>query len=609
MTISVPESVKKVLESFDGRKEAFEELSLHSSISKVFKPDSNTPQDLRNGWWAESAAFHFSESPAEEQSIWGTHFGPLTTWEYKDGTKCCRPDIKEIDPEVIDYWKIRANESNHPVILARYADLVWDFSYIVTGQRSGVDFARLAIDAYINSADRVNDETQMQSRRHLERALELAISINDKERIESVKAALFRLFDRIAKPGLDGTWPFLFDCLYENKKVSLTDGEREKIITSLEEILKRSSNPNVGDEFSPWGAQAAAERLEKHYKKVGKPEEAKRVISTYGASFEAIAKKADPLLAMSWLQDVHEAYRERGMKEEALKVQAQAKEKGKNAIGSMKQIVTKIEISKEEMEKILADFTSGDLNSSLEKVAIQLVPQANQVRSGLDAMKKDFPLQALIGVTTIGDGQIISKSGSVKDDPEGRLRLEFSQRISMYTPLLSAAIDKIREKFKPSSEDILNYLYQSPLFDPERRDLLDEGILAYFSEDYVKAIHVLVPQVEHILRRILSLLGQPTNKPAKTRGTMQEQNLNDVLANQEVMKFIPEDLRLYFLVTLADQRGLNIRHRVSHGLMKKSHFDRRVTELLLNCLFLLAGFKKAPDPGLQDESEETRQPS
>ena len=49
----------------------------------------------------------------------------------------------------------------------------------------------------------------------------------------------------------------------------------------------------------------------------------------------------------------------------------------------------------------------------------------------------------------------------------------------------------------------LNFLGESPLFANSDLTLLREGLNAYEKEDFVKTIHVLVPQIEHVLRGFL----------------------------------------------------------------------------------------------------------
>jgi len=47
---------------------------------------------------------------------------------------------------------------------------------------------------------------------------------------------------------------------------------------------------------------------------------------------------------------------------------------------------------------------------------------------------------------------------------------------------------------------------------------------------------------------------------------MQLKNLNDILREPAIKACLGEDLRLYLLTFLADERGQNIRNTICHGL-------------------------------------------
>lgn len=288
MAIIIPEEVRNILKDFES-KPIFEERELYLALKKSF-PKGEISQDLRNAWWAEFEAFHFMEDPDGTYEEWGTVFGPVTKLENNNGLSLYIPDIKDVTIEIFEYWKLRAKEVKHPICQARYADLVWDFSKKVTGKRVSVDFARIAINAYLKAAESVNEETQMLARKYVERALSLSLELKDKKQVETVKQAFFSLYDRILKPSASGTWKFLFDFLYENKKVFLTDEERNKIIQSLENILQICSDPSNKDNFCHYVAQEAAERLVKHYKKLNDQNEIKRVVVKAGLAVEFISQ-------------------------------------------------------------------------------------------------------------------------------------------------------------------------------------------------------------------------------------------------------------------------------------------------------------------------------
>src|SRR5262249_27384194 len=150
------------------------------------------------------------------------------------------PDIAEADAETIRYWEIRSAGAHNPVLVARYSDLVWDFTKAVTGQKPGLEAAQRAIGSYVSAA-RLPYKLATQPIGYLNRALDLALSIRDKGRVSVVVDAMFDLYERVAAPGRAGSWVFLFDSLYDNKKIELSVIQENTIIQKLEDMLMRST--------------------------------------------------------------------------------------------------------------------------------------------------------------------------------------------------------------------------------------------------------------------------------------------------------------------------------------------------------------------------------
>ena len=320
----------EVLAGFDASTGTFLEVAVTDALRELGKKGFAT-QEQRDSWWAESAAFNFTRRADGEESVWGTTFGPLMTATKDDGTPSYAPDIEEADAGTIEHWKRRSGEARHPILRARYADLVWDFSRLVASDKPDISFARTAIDTYIE-ATKLSYKLAVQPIHYAERALELAVTIGDEQRIRSVVDEMFALYERVARPELAGSWPFLADALLDNKKVKLAEAQHARIIQSLEEMVRRAADHSNPTEFNPWSAQGAADRLADVYRKAGRTEEVHRVLRTYGTAFEKLAENASPTLALAWLQPIFEMYRNAGMRDDAQRVQLVCEEKGKTNI-------------------------------------------------------------------------------------------------------------------------------------------------------------------------------------------------------------------------------------------------------------------------------------
>jgi hypothetical protein len=186
MALTLPASTLAVLAKTETDKEPTPEYEIGHKLSGLHAADGLTDPE-RKGAWAEASAFLFI--PAEE-SPWGTYYGPVFTDKRTDGSPVYGPDIAAVDGEVVAHWQERSGTAQHPVLRARYADVVWDLKKRAVGAAADVPYAQRAIDAYL---DGVSAGLYREPRSHAvdasRRALELALSINDQTRVQRCKDA------------------------------------------------------------------------------------------------------------------------------------------------------------------------------------------------------------------------------------------------------------------------------------------------------------------------------------------------------------------------------------------------------------------------------------
>ncbi|MGH7135853.1 MAG: DUF4209 domain-containing protein [Pirellulales bacterium] len=147
------------------------------------------------------------------------------------------------------------------------------------------------------------------------------------------------------------------------------------------------------------------------------------------------------------------------------------------------------------------------------------------------------------------------------------------------------------QRYAFSADELCDLLSQSPLFDPQRKDVLTEGIAAWKNDDHVKAIHVLVPQVEHAVRTMIAQLGLPTTTRGRTSGTLQARTLGEMLSDEAAKSRLDSNVRLYLLAVFADPRGVNFRNRVAHGLLEHWEMNRAVSDRIVHALLVLSGLQ------------------
>jgi hypothetical protein len=602
--LRIPDWVQAVLKCFEGRTEPYNEVQIADALGLARKNQGDLNDQDWRGFLAERSAFFFTERPNED-SIWGTYFAPMGSWTLGDGTPQRSPDIKDLDADVVAHWERRARSVHSPVMRARYADLVWDLTAAITKGHRPHEYALIAIDAYIDATEKSYYTIEIEAAGWLKRALNLALSVGDKDRQRRAVDAIFALYDRVAvaDPHLIGVWTFPFDVLYDKKDL-LAPEQESRLIADLEAMLVRTSGAGKAAEFDPFGAQAASDRLARYYKRHNNRAEVERVIKTYGQAFAKISKEASPMLAMAWLQPVIERYEQEGLKADAEQLQLMSAEKGKNVASDLKEVSTKVELKKEDVDKVVEHLISGDLKTSFGRIAEYFIPKAGAARKLLDQMRTDAPFLSIIPINVLAsDGHTTARIGSLDEDADGRLHKQLAETIGFYQPFLVHILAKLREKYAATTESILDFLCESPLFAENRSGLLRDGLLAYEQEDFVKAIHVLVPQIEQILRNFLGNLGRPTLKTVRNHpGLMDAKSMNDILGDEQMRKVLTENLWRYLEVVYIDKRGLNLRNDLAHGLLSPNVFNRSLADRVFHTLLALSLMRAQNGGGQTGES-------
>ena len=127
-SLTLPEPLAALLREHDARKDDFDEAELSFSLDRKQQECVDIREVERNAIFAEIAALQLSLCRGQQQSRWGTRYCPDIEGTRQDGTPCGNPDIGRVDHTIVQYWTQRAKDVSHPVLKARYADVVWDLS-------------------------------------------------------------------------------------------------------------------------------------------------------------------------------------------------------------------------------------------------------------------------------------------------------------------------------------------------------------------------------------------------------------------------------------------------------------------------------------------------
>jgi len=585
----IVDALTDVLGKFDREIKTISERDVSKAIQSVRDPNlSEPPMQLI----AEAMAFDFWENYRDQITGWETYYGPMFVFSNGGGTATEWPSVKKVTEQIINYWTDRAKTAKHPVLRARYADLVWDFQKVVTNESPHYSIAQIVIDSTIEIAQRNCYAPEVNVIRKLERALSLACALNDNARIKKVAGAIIAYEDTITDDSKLGLWGFAYDLLFENDKVKLTADQKQKLIDDLERHLLCASEPTNKEEIDPWAVEAAALRLAKYYRKVGRGEDTERVIVAIGKAFIQASSKASALQTSAWLQRVHTTFKEFGLSDEAEKISIQLREIGEKAKSELKSFSHIIEVPKEKMEKYIAAITEGELDDVLTRIAIHYIPKKSEVEKQLKDLASKAPVAFLIPMELQDNmGRPLAKVGSLEEDLAGHTLKQMSQNLAIESIFLRQVLESLVKKYPTFENLCVDYLFRSPIFGEDRKSIIERGVKEYLNGNHMTAVHLLIPQIENALRVLLETAGGSVLKPARGGG-FNLKVLDDLLRDPLVVQVFGEDIVFYFRALLVDPRGWNLRNCVCHGLCDASEFGPSMSDRIIHVLLCLALVRK-----------------
>ena len=129
------------------------------------------------------------------------------------------------------------------------------------------------------------------------------------------------------------------------------------------------------------------------------------------------------------------------------------------------------------------------------------------------------------------------------------------------------ALFQIQREHLITDHDLVNIVGFSGLVPRDRIRLVAKGLKAGFDGDFVVALHLLVPQLEHLVRIHLQNFGTKTNREDDA-GLQMELGLASLANLPAMITVFGEDLGFEIQALFCDGFGSNLRNEVAHGLLE-----------------------------------------
>ncbi len=475
---------------------------------------------------------------------------------------------------------------------ARYAGLVWDFSEKVTNEKPDPSIGRTYIDAAIEVAERGLHKDKMATMEMLKWGLQIALSINDTERIGKLANTVIRYEAQIAEDNYPETWGYAYELLIKDKKVKQKIGSEteKKIIKDLEDRFKRLLAGN-----NLHATKFAMTCLVDYYKRKGGHEKVKEILRDYGqVIFKKVSnEEIDATLGLRYLEELFKLYKGHGMDEKDIsEVSKMLSDVGQKVIAALHPISVTVQIPQEildEMEKYIQSLKSGTYQEALLRIAADFIIRKQYVEQQVKDLKKKHISMLFTQKLIDEDGRPTATiTPKIDEDIDDSLVVLYTAQNMYFTWfLLRKALESVVRYFQLSEDDITEYLSLSPLFRDDTQEFIKTGIRHYLNGNYIEALHILVPQIEAVIRKLAALLRIPTHKLSPYGGLFYR-TLDDLLMDEKMKDALGEDLWLNLRVLLTDSRGINLRNNICHGIVKVKGLNQVVADRVVHALLCLS---------------------
>lgn len=191
----------------------------------------------------------------------------------------------------------------------------------------------------------------------------------------------------------------------------------------------------------------------------------------------------------------------------------------------------------------------------------------------------DYPLQNIFAVEKFGStyktATSIPPTGMADEIPEERL---IYSMLTEYNCLMGIVchgtiqpmLQEINYGHYVTMVDIMSFASHSPYIPIGRHEFFCRGFLAGLQGQFVEALHVLVPQVEHLIRVLLSERGTVVSGVDKD-GHEREFDLNKLLEMPETTELLTDDVATSLKLLFVHQAGPNLRNEICHGMLHAGH--------------------------------------
>lgn len=483
-----------------------------------------------------------------------------------------------LDTDIMFFVDIVDAVDDH-LLKARLSDLLW-----LKSKPRHTDFALKAIDAYYCIP--LDTNTWIDGGQECwERALSLTRMLKNKagDRLQLLEASILSAFN-----DADHTHNFFILWLAEllrSNKLALNC--RVEVVKKLEEMAEKFDGENEHYKSRLYFEEAA-----KWYHNVDKVKEAAMTVAVAeGWVKEAIARIASEspshAVAAHFYENAIQTYRtiprtERSthrVDERIAQLRAELNKSGEKSLEEMA-LIQSSSIDIADLVEIARQSVAGkSLQESLLNFAnLSRGVNVENLRNNVLKRMREHPLSTLFSSTTMShDGRVIAKRKGMSfgkdltDEDEKNIQAEMIKDYKLQVDLvvlgyILPALEVLLLEHRLQERVFVELARSSSIIPKGRAGLFGKALFSGYEGDFVTALHLLIPQVEHMVRMHLKQAGAQTTNIDKD-GIQNENGLSTLIELPEAVQLFGENFSFEMKALFCDAVGPNLRNMLAHGLL------------------------------------------
>jgi len=568
-------------------RKKFTSCDIIAAINEL--PEGN-PEDTQ----CRYEVFGFRFVGTNRENVWGTYYGPQCTFERKDnGEELYSPDINDVTPDIISYWEKRAVEVTNPLLKMRYTGIVLDFKKRITGEQPDFKTIKLAnVEALIAVIEGDYAEHEYVAMEYADRALTLALGYKNEELVKRVAKTYYDAHKRFGKQRM---WGHLFHALIKHRK-AFAQYEEEIVcenLTRLSILEQKALEEGEKTDMFAHGMASQIDILCEYYHSIGEDAKIEGLLDRLSEAIKLPIKVRGAMWGHGMMEQMQWRYRRYGLDKKANSLFGEVAELGSKTLLEMQTIEHTFTLEREKVEEFLMDVMQGQHRQRMTRYIIEYLPIRELEIKKHKEQTKEFPLEDLIPTEVFdGKGNVTTRLGAGKKAEEYKLYYFIFCNLGIDSKYMRIHMEELKRTGDITIDTLMQMFDGCPLLEESHRTFLERGFEAYLNADYMVCCHILIPQFEAMVRRLIVLNGGIVLRQGQDPAAGDEYLSLDSLLDSEVAKdLMNEDMITYFKVLFTSSAGWNLRNQFSHGLLSAGSFNSTMADRVVHAMLIMSQFK------------------